>query len=488
MAEISQRFPTLQPEANNEITRSRSNTLAVGLLATAMICYVVLRLWHLGTYPLWFDEVFSVNMARLSWRDMFSTVVADRIHPPFYYIVLKLWTEVCGFSVLSVRMASCVCSLLTLIPLIRVAKRLHLGWTTFSVVIWISAFNPFLIHYAQEVRMYALVALLSMWTLDLYTELLETPSPRVLTWWSIVMALLLMTHYSGVAVLGIEVAHYAFYRRSRLPRLLPACIPGVTILTLWLAAVLHYDRGGGIKENIDWIARPTIAAIVHLYGDLAGRVNFPKASTFSLVLFAFPICRSLLTQWKSRRFDQTYVLLLMLATLPALALFLMSILLKPVWEDKYLTISALPYLLLFGASLTQVPTRQRTIVSACVLAWISIAGIQLARRDQARLRFDFLASDIVELERQAAVPVLAAEEWVSEPVQFALSAKGSPVSVSVLPNPATARGRFLFLYREPYTKSFPEHLAESGCLVQRLDDVHAESQSIVLGKIQCLDQ
>jgi len=487
MAEIAHDFAPLQYGHKNRA--GQPNRIAVCLLLTGIIFYVGLRLWHLGTYPLWFDEVFSVNMAKLDWTKMFATVLADRIHPPFYYTVLKLWTAVFGFSVLSLRAASSVCSILTLIPLGRIAKRLSLTWTTFSMVIWISAFNPFLIHYSQEVRMYALVVLLSVWSIDLYTELLTNDSIRTFTWFSAVNVLLIMTHYSGVAIVSIEAAHFLYYRRSQWRRFLMACIPPVAALGLWMTAVLHYDRGGGLKENIDWIPRPQIADIPHLYGDLGGRANFPKASIFSLILFLPPILLSLRTRCKNRSFDETYILLVLLTTLPALALFLMSILLKPMWEDKYLIICAFPYLLLFGTSLADIPTRWRNTFACCILVWISIAGLQLARRDDARLRFDSLASDIIALEREGAVPVLAAEIWESDPVQFALSAKGSRVTVSVLQNTsATPRGRFLFLYRDPYSKAVPLHLIESGCIVQRLDDIHTESQSVVLAKLQCTDR
>lgn len=487
MAESAHMFAPRQFHAKAEVVPP--NRFAVCLLVTAITFYIGLRLWHLGTYPLWFDEVFSVNMAKLGWKQMLATVLADRIHPPLYYLMLKLWTGAFGFSVLSLRMASCVCSLMTLIPLLRIAKRLRLDWIALAIVIWICAFNPFLIHYSQEVRMYALVVLLSAWSIDLYTELLANNSIGTMMWWSVVNVLLIMTHYSGVAIIGIEAAYYLYSRKSQWLRLLMACLPPMAALGLWVAAVLHYDRGGGVKENIDWIARPTAAAILHLYGDLAGRANFPRASIFSLVIFLFPIFLSLKGRWKNRAFDEIYILLLLFTTLPAFALFLMSILMKPVWEDKYLIICAIPFVLLLGASLVDIPPRWQSTFACCLLIWISISGLQLARRDDARLRFDSLASDIVSLEREGTVPVLAANIWESDPVQFALSAKGSPVYISVLESAnAPPPGRFLFLYRDPFSKASLLHLTESGCVVQRFDDIHTESQSIVLATARCIDK
>ena len=42
---------------------------------------------------LWLDEVFSLNLVDHSWTDMFELAKAD-VHPPFYYVILKLFVSI----------------------------------------------------------------------------------------------------------------------------------------------------------------------------------------------------------------------------------------------------------------------------------------------------------------------------------------------------------------------------------------------------------
>ena len=44
---------------------------------------------------LWMDEVFSLNLVDHSWMEMFDLAKAD-VHPPFYYVILKLFILIGG--------------------------------------------------------------------------------------------------------------------------------------------------------------------------------------------------------------------------------------------------------------------------------------------------------------------------------------------------------------------------------------------------------
>ncbi|HWY71828.1 MAG TPA: hypothetical protein VNX88_24385, partial [Terriglobales bacterium] len=75
-------------------------------LVTVLLIYIALRLRHLGTYSLWCDEAFSVFVAKSSWHDFFRQLLIDRVHPPLYYLLLKLWISVLGASVAGLRLFS----------------------------------------------------------------------------------------------------------------------------------------------------------------------------------------------------------------------------------------------------------------------------------------------------------------------------------------------------------------------------------------------
>src|SRR5713101_8477017 len=68
-------------------------TLGVAIL-------VVSRIWHLTTFSLWTDEIFSLKAARGPWGRMFETLILDKVHPPLFYIILKIWIAIGGQSLL----------------------------------------------------------------------------------------------------------------------------------------------------------------------------------------------------------------------------------------------------------------------------------------------------------------------------------------------------------------------------------------------------
>src|SRR5689334_9711448 len=117
---------------------------------------VLLRVWHLGRYSLWYDEVFSVVAARSSWTEMFRQILIDRVHPPVFYVSLKVWLAVFGDSIVRLRLFSVLFSAFTFIPLWNCLRRTRSSPSVSLILLLAMACNPFLIFYAQEVRMYAL--------------------------------------------------------------------------------------------------------------------------------------------------------------------------------------------------------------------------------------------------------------------------------------------------------------------------------------------
>ncbi|MBK8149346.1 MAG: hypothetical protein IPK58_14375 [Acidobacteria bacterium] len=67
--------------------RGKIGTAGIIFLLAA---YVVLRFWRLEDSCLWFDEIFSVHAASMPWSGILGFVAQDLIHPPLFYVLLKL--------------------------------------------------------------------------------------------------------------------------------------------------------------------------------------------------------------------------------------------------------------------------------------------------------------------------------------------------------------------------------------------------------------
>ena len=204
----------------------------IGILAL----YVLLRLWRLHAYSLWYDEVFSVLVARSTWKELLWQVLLDRVHPPMFYALLKLWVGAFGDGLGPLRLFSVFFSTVAIVPLWSCTKRIGLSRQLSLVLLLAIACNPFLIFYSQEVRMYALLGFLSIWSVDLYLKQEEKGSSR-----SPLLALvnlsLVLVHVAGAAVVGFELLHSMVTEGKLRNRALQLALPAFGALLLWFIAI-----------------------------------------------------------------------------------------------------------------------------------------------------------------------------------------------------------------------------------------------------------
>lgn len=150
------------------------------LLLIITLIALALRLYNLTYHSLWFDEAISVHWARQSVPRILEvgfTLVEDRL-PPLYYLLLKGWTSLTGFSETGVRSLS-VFSGLLLIPVVASITRTLFNRRVAIMTALLVALNPFLLWYSQEARMYAQAALFGTLTVWFFLRMGEWRNERI---------------------------------------------------------------------------------------------------------------------------------------------------------------------------------------------------------------------------------------------------------------------------------------------------------------------
>ena len=130
------------------------------LLALTM----ALRFYRLGAQSLWSDEGNSLALARAGLAEIAARTALD-IHPPLYYWLLKGWLAMLGQSEFAARSLSAGLGVLLAAMVYRLGRRLF-GRRAGRAAMFAAAVSPFQVYYAQEARMYMLLALLgtaSVW-------------------------------------------------------------------------------------------------------------------------------------------------------------------------------------------------------------------------------------------------------------------------------------------------------------------------------------
>jgi len=298
------------PSPHPSISPSQKSAIALTAL------YVAARLWRLTASCLWFDEIFSVHAARHTWGGLWRFAAADLIHPPLFYALLKIWAAAGGDSLLWLRLFPALTSIAALVPFFLLARELRLGAAATDVALLLMAADGYLIKYAQEVRMYSLLLMLTLLSLWLFAKLLnaERTTRGLLLAHAFVNLLLVYTHYYGWLVVACEVAFLFFRDRRRLRAVLPASAALALLFVPWVSACARASaEGGGLAQNIGWIARPRARDLWQFFALLNEPFYFRQSSDeplyarggapLGLLLVGLPILVLLLRMLKRRRHE-----------------------------------------------------------------------------------------------------------------------------------------------------------------------------------------
>src|SRR5829696_7948854 len=129
------------------------------VLGGLMLLSILLRTRDFGI-GFWIDEGLSVGIADRPLTDIPAALRLDG-SPPLYYSLLHIWMAVFGSAETATHALSLLCAVLA-VPAAWWAASGLFGRTAGLTAALLAATNPFLTHYAQETRMYALVALLGI--------------------------------------------------------------------------------------------------------------------------------------------------------------------------------------------------------------------------------------------------------------------------------------------------------------------------------------
>lgn len=153
-----------------------------------------LRLYRLEAQSLWADEGNSAAMALRDFNSIALHSAAD-IHPPLYYWLLKLWTIPIGTSEWALRSLSAFLGTLLVALIYALGKEL---WDEKVALISLAlaALHPFQVYYAQEARMYMLVAFLGALSFWATLRWWKKESFRAGAIFVLATAMGLYTHYS----------------------------------------------------------------------------------------------------------------------------------------------------------------------------------------------------------------------------------------------------------------------------------------------------
>lgn len=224
--------------------------------------------------PLWYDEAFSVVVARLPLERLLTATAGD-VHPPLYYLLLKLWLPLFGAAPVeaAARSLSLLLSVIALALFALLLYRLDLPETERRIAWALAAWLPGLSYFSAEARMYALLE-----ALILGAALCLLYVPKRGDRWAAILAryagggvligLAALTHNVGLIYapsLAITAALFAWRRGAALDQIGAALLvvtgAAIAVYTPWLPNLL--GQLSATTTGGYWVLPPSVGSVAY---------------------------------------------------------------------------------------------------------------------------------------------------------------------------------------------------------------------------------
>lgn len=387
----------------------RGRKLQLFAFVVALTLYVAARIWGLTRSCLWFDEIFSVHAAEHTWDSIIKFVSLDLIHPPLFYVLLKIWIVAGGESLTWLRLFPVIFSIIAVFPFVSLCRELGLGRWTQTLAILLFAVNGSLIKYSQEVRMYSLLmcfSLFSIWLFARYFFKGQSFLPLV-----IVNVLMVYTHYFGWFVIVSEIALILWFQRIKWRRM--AVMFGLVLVSFapWAVALWQATGlGNGLEQNIGWMSRPgprEIATFVlnliepfYSQSSTAEPVSILRI-TLPLLLIVVTAAAIFISEFVTRETNDRHrvYFLLYFIVLPIIFVLIVSWLLPySIWGTRHLLIVFTPFTVLIAVLVGNLPIAWfKAVAATMIILFSGYAFVLYASNDRPGKSWCSLESIVGEL-------------------------------------------------------------------------------------------
>ncbi len=331
-------------------------------LAVMTVAAAALRFLFLTRKPFWFDECFSVEVARLSWHDMLRLLWRREANMSLYYLLLRGWLHF-GSSPFFIRSLSVIFSLATLPAIFWVAGRLF-DRRVALLAVALMGFNAYHIRYAQEARSYSLFVLLATLSIGFFVATLREPSRRNRVGYLLASVLAVYAHLYALLLLGTQWLSVQGKGQRHM------CSPALRRAWIWIGVaslpllIFAAKTGAG---PIRWIQRPGFHDLLKFAEHLTGNDGLPLLLLYTVAcLAALMPLQKIWDVWRLR-------FLLIWLVIPVGVTLLLS-LARPIFLARYFIFCLPALVILAAAGLAKLSSPLLLAASVAAILLLSLQG------------------------------------------------------------------------------------------------------------------
>lgn len=217
-----------------------------------------LRMVFLTSENLWFDEFYSIktalalpyNLGRTSFLKIAGPV------PAVYFILLKVWIAVFGYSALSVRLLSVLPGIATVMMIFFLGVKLFNNQTGVLAAFLLSIY-PAHLFYSQEARHYMLYLFFTLVVYYVFSQCLFDKKKHLLIL-GVSLLLLMNTHFFGIFILLALIVSYFLAEKDKARKIRWVKFTVFLVVVFVIVVLIIYRDIFSIAERISWIRKKTI--------------------------------------------------------------------------------------------------------------------------------------------------------------------------------------------------------------------------------------
>ena len=325
--------------------------VAIGLLLAIAIA---LRLFCLACKPFWFDESFSVEVARLDWRNFVHLMWWREANMSLYYLILRAWLHF-GQRPFFIRSLSVIFSVATIPAVYWLGKTLY-NRRVALIASALFTMNAYTVRYAQEARSYSLFVLLATLSCGFLISWLRLPTRRAWAGYIVTSCLAMYAHFYALlllaaqwlAVLGMSSFQVAGQPERRGNALRQAWM--IIVIAILPLLIFVSKTGAG---PIRWISRPGVRDVFRLFEFFAGGRNWVALAILTVACGAALRESRQALLMRARNWETWRCQFLLICLLFPVMLTVLLSFARPVFLARYMIFSLPAFLILAAAGLSR---------------------------------------------------------------------------------------------------------------------------------------
>jgi uncharacterized membrane protein len=213
-----------------------------------------LRIHNFWLPDFWLDEYGTWwVVSGATWTEVAARATNIQGQSPFYYLIVKLFTDMFGEGSFQLRLPSVLLGILTLVVAFRLAMEIFQDQSLALVSTAVFSVTEQLIWFSQNARPYALAVFLTLLSFHFFLHFLQLPKTRNGALYAVTTVLLIYSHFlfGFVLIIQIVVVTVSFGWRELFSK--------DWLLTFSLVAVLCLPLAGqivslyGRRQTLNWV-------------------------------------------------------------------------------------------------------------------------------------------------------------------------------------------------------------------------------------------